>query len=458
MSYDYTSRPSSPSSYTPSYSVPSEPKEEAAPSTSYDSTTYSSPSYSETSSYSQSYADNSTFNPSYTDRSIFSPSYTDNSTYSPDHSTFSPSYTDKSDNSTYSPSYADNSTYSPDNSTFSPSYTDNSTYSPDNSFYNHTNTNKSDLDYTSVDYNHQVDNSKQAQIDQENYNYYIENNEYKPVTHVEENPVVVPPPAPPSAPVPREKEEKKGGSTLGKVLPWVAGAAALFFGGKAIFGGKKPEEPETPEKPGKPHEPKHPDTPETPKTPKKPGTPPSVTTDVKVTGYGDPVFTASLKNGDDIKDIVRNKGGVAFQDETSSLEVGMNESDPKHVFMNQLKYDAGQGSVIEADADGSITVAGVTLKEGQEVALENGGTASLQALDGESDGGFENMSKLVIKSPNEGSGSENITAFVRKNKRGHVMYEFDMKKSAQATDKNETVTDGFLLPFFDAEYKAVNKK
>jgi hypothetical protein len=427
MSYDYTPKSNSynPSSYTPAYNTPATSKE-------------SSPSYDSTS---------------------YSPSYTDKSTYSTDNSSYSPSYTDKStystDNSSYSPSYTDKSTYSPDNSSYSPSYADNSIYNRTN-----TNTHKSNVDYSNVDYNHQVDNSKQSQFDQQNYNYYYQNNEYKPVTHVEETPVVVPPPAPsvpPAAPK-EEKEEKKGGSTLGKVLPWVAGAAALFFGGKALFGGGSPDKPEKPGKPNSPKTPKMPEVPNKPGTPSKPGTPPSVTTSVDVTGYGDPVFTASLKNGDDIKDIVRNKGGVAYSDKTSSLSVGMNESDPKHVFMNQLKYDAGKGETIEANADGSITVAGVTLEEGKEIALENGGTATLVALDGKSDGGFENMSKLVIKSPNEGSGSENITAYVRKNKRGNVMYEFDMAKTAQATDKNEQVTDGFLLPFFNAEYNGAEKK
>ncbi len=268
-------------------------------------------------------------------------------------------------------------------------------------------------------------------------------------------PVYPPPPAPPKFEEPKkepekkpdkhkQKSKKKGG--FGNILPWLIGGGGVILaalGLPKLFGKKdkveaKAEATATAKA-----------TPEAvEKTPSKKDT---VYTKLEINAHGDPVFVTRNSKGQVTKQDEVHSGTV-FKDSTSSLSVKMNRDLDKHVFMESFNYDV-HGKTVTGDTKGKISVGGKTVAAGSSVDLPNGGSVTVSKETGTSDGGFTNQYQIVIKAPNKtGDGYENITLHARKNKRGLIMYEFNVAKKSETTNEQEKVTSGFLLDAFKKEY------
>jgi hypothetical protein len=238
----------------------------------------------------------------------------------------------------------------------------------------------------------------------------------------------------PPAPAPKE-EKKKGNNML--LIGGLAAAAALF-----LFKGKGKKIEETP--PVVP--------PETPKTPpeieKKPKPKAEVvSTQIKMTVYGDPIIEYTLSDGTKRTEEF-TKDSTIYGDKNSELFLGTNDSDPKYAFADEMRFKVN-GSEVYAGKDGKVTVAGKEVAIGGEATLPNGGSVKVTAESGRSDGDFKNIAKIEIKAPNEkGDGFENITAFLRENKRGLKMYEMNVSKTSAVDNAAEQVDRGLGLEEF----------
>lgn len=283
------------------------------------------------------------------------------------------------------------------------------------------------------------------------YNYITKTFEYKP-TEAAPAPVYPPPvyPDPPKIELPKiqyppQQSKKKEGTNW---LPWLIGGggilAALFL--PKLFGKKdKVEAKAEATAPAKA-------TPEAveekSKTPAKKDT---VYTKLEINAHGDPIFVTRNSKGQVTKQ-EEVHSGVVFKDSTSSLSVKMNRDSDKHVFMESFNYDV-HGKTVTGDTKGNVTVGGKPVAAGSSVDLPNDGSVTVSKETGTSDGGFTNQYQIVIKAPNKtGDGYENITLHARKNKRGLIMYEFNVAKKSETTNEQEKVTSGFLLDAFKKEY------
>jgi hypothetical protein len=294
-------------------------------------------------------------------------------------------------------------------------------------------------------------------FDLKNYYNYFTLNKYYPQTPPTPP---APPPQPPTPPEPPkcpeiklpdppkhepEKKSKKKGTNW---LPWVLGGAGVIGLGALLlpklFKGKKAEEKttETVEKTA----PEVCET-KTETTDEKS----TVYTKLEINAHGDPVFVTRNSKGQVTKQEEVHSGTV-FKDSTSSLSVKMNRDSDKHVFMESFNYDV-HGKTVTGDTKGKVSVGGKPVAAGSSVDLPNGGSVTVSKETGTSDGGFTNQYQIVIKAPNKtGDGYENITLHARKNKRGLIMYEFNVAKKSETTNEQEKVTSGFLLDAFKKEY------
>jgi hypothetical protein len=289
----------------------------------------------------------------------------------------------------------------------------------------------------------------ETNVDLKNYYNYLNLtlNKYYPQPPTPPTPPTPPqpptPPEPPKCPEiklpdpPKHKPEtklKNKGTNWGLIAGIGAAALGAIFFLPKLFKGKKAEK-----------------TVETVKE-----TAPEVcetkteTTD-EINAHGDPVFVTRNSKGQVTKQEEVHSGTV-FKDSTSSLSVEMDRRDPKNVFMKAFNYDVN-GQSVKGDASGKVSVGGKTVKPGDSEALPNGGSVTVSKETGTSDGGFTNQYQIVIKAPNKtGDGYENITLHARKNKRGLIMYEFNVAKKSETTNEQEKVTSGFLLDAFKKEY------
>jgi hypothetical protein len=286
------------------------------------------------------------------------------------------------------------------------------------------------------------------------YKYYLTLNKYYPQTPPTPTPPtpIPPPPEPPKCPeikLPEppqpepEKKPKKKGTNWGLIAGLGAAALGAVFFLPKLFKGKKAEKTVETVKETEPEvcETKT-------ETPAKKDT---VYTKLEINAHGDPIFVTRNSKGQVTKQEEVHSGTV-FKDSTSSLSVEMDRRDPKNVFMKAFNYDVN-GQSVKGDASGKISVGGKTVKPGDSEALPNGGSVTVSKETGTSDGGFTNQYQIVIKAPNKtGDGYENITLHARKNKRGLIMYEFNVAKKSETTNEQEKVTSGFLLDAFKKEY------
>ena len=303
----------------------------------------------------------------------------------------------------------------------------------------------------------------ETNVDLKNYYNYLNLtlNKYYPQPPTPPTPPTPPPPPTPPTPIPhppeppkcpeiklpeppKHKPEKKSNKTNWGLIAGIGAAAlgAIFFLPK-LFKGKKAEKTvET----VKETEPEVCET-KTETTNEKS----TVYTKLEINAHGDPVFVTRNSKGQVTKQEEVHSGTV-FKDSTSSLSVEMDRRDPKNVFMKAFNYDVN-GQSVQGDASGKISVGGKPVAAGSSVDLPNGGSVTVSKETGTSDGGFTNQYQIVIKAPNKtGDGYENITLHARKNKRGLIMYEFNVAKKSETTNKQEKVTSGFLLNAFKKEY------